>query len=244
MDSSSDTVGPSTSSMGERYELELLLRRSQGDRFVEPSRMLGEEIDAWLRRWKATRIQSLRTLEFYERSAKVWGRMRSVPVSPARRAPVEDLVAERAVENPRSAQNELAFLKRVLRDARSRGQKIDEAVLAIDRVKAPPRRGRALTVEQLYEFASRFPEHSKRLILLADMVEARQRVWFEMTDELLDLQNGIFEIPPELSRNGRSPAMPTPNAANTLPAPGADSKSPNPVGPTSSRSPADIGRSC
>src|SRR5919108_3320695 len=86
---------------------------------------------------------------------------------PVRRAPVEDLIAERAAEHPRSAQNELAFLKRVLRDARGRGQSIDETVLLIDPVKAPPRRGRALTVEQLYE------EHSRRLIPLAGMVGAR-----------------------------------------------------------------------
>ena len=193
-----------TRETAERYELELLVRRSQGDHFVEPSRTLGAEIDGWLKRWKATRSQSPRTVQFYERSAMVWDRMASVPVSAVRRAPVEDLVAERAADHPRSAQNELAFLKRVLRDARSRGQKIDEGVLAIDPVKAPPRRGRALSVEQLYEFASWFPEHSKRLILLAGMVGARQRVWFELTDDLLDLQNGILEIPSELSKNARA----------------------------------------
>ena len=193
-----------TRETAERYELELLVRRSQGDHFLEPSRTLGEEIDAWLKRWKATRGQSRRTVEFYERSAMFWECMRSIPVSAVRRARVEDLVAERAAEHPRSAQNELAFLKRVLRDARGRGQRIDETVLAIDPVKAPPRRGRALTVEQLYEFASWFPEHSKRLVLLAGMVGARQRMWFELTDDLLDLKGGILEVPPELSKNARA----------------------------------------
>ena len=67
-----------------------------------------------------------------------------------------------------------------------------------------PRRGRALTVERLYEFASWFPEHSKRLILLAGTVGACQHVWFEMTDDLLELQNGILEIPPELAKNARA----------------------------------------
>ena len=193
-----------TREAAERYELELLVRRSQGDHHVELSRTLAEEIDGWLKRWKATRSQSPRTVQFYERSAMVWGQMGSVPVSAVRRAPVEDLVAERAADHPRSAQNELAFLKRVLRDARSRGQRIDEAVLAIDPVKAPPRRGRALTVEQLYEFASWFPEHTQRLILLAGMVGARQRVWFELTDNLLDLKDGILEITPELAKNARA----------------------------------------
>jgi hypothetical protein len=61
-----------TREAAERYELELLVRRSQGDHFAEPSRTLGEEIDAWLKRWKATRSQSPRTVQFYERSAMVW----------------------------------------------------------------------------------------------------------------------------------------------------------------------------
>jgi hypothetical protein len=36
------------------------------------------------------------------------------------------------------------------------------------------------------------------------MVGVRQRVWFEMTDDLLDFENAILEIPPELSKNARA----------------------------------------
>jgi hypothetical protein len=54
----------------------------------------------------------------------------------------------------------------------------------------------ALTVDQLYELASWFPEHTKRLVLLAGMVGARRRVWFELTDDLLDLERATMEIPP------------------------------------------------
>jgi integrase len=71
-------------------------------------------------------------------------------------------------------------------------------------VKARPRAGRALTVEQLYELASWAPEHSKRLIILAGMVGARQIVWFRMTDDLLDLQAGALAIPVSLSKNKRA----------------------------------------
>lgn len=118
-------------------------------------------------------------------------------------APIEDFIAVRASEHPRSAKNELEFLKRVLRDARGRGHRIDEAVLGIPPIRHTARRGRALTVEQLYELASWVPEHSKRLVLLAGMVGARQRVWFEMTDDLLDLRAGTLTIPDWLSKNGR-----------------------------------------
>lgn len=117
---------------------------------------------------------------------------------------MEDFIGPRASEHRRSAQNELAFLKRVLRDARGRGQRVDESLLSILAIKARPRAGWALTVEQLYEFASWFPEHSKRLVLLAGMIGARQQVWFQMTEDLLDLRAGALSIPAALAKNGRA----------------------------------------
>jgi integrase len=77
-------------------------------------------------------------------------------------------------------------------------------VLSIPPIKAKSCEGWALTVEQLYELASWFPEHCKRLVLLAGMVGARQRVWFEMTDDMLDLREGALDIPAWLSKNGRA----------------------------------------
>jgi integrase len=193
-----------TREAADRYELELLLRRSQGDRYVEASRTLGQELDAWLSRRRAAGANRNRTLEFYERSAKVWAPFRATKLADLRRAPIEDFITERAAKHPRSARNELEHLKRVLRDARGRGQRVDEGVLGIPPVRHRPREGRALTVEQLYELASWFPEHSKRLVLLAGMVGARQRVWFELTDDLVDLDEAAMAIPPRLSKNRRA----------------------------------------
>jgi integrase len=193
-----------TREAAERYELELLLRRSQGDRFIEEPRTLGQELDAWLARRRAAGGNRDRTLEFYERSATIWAPFRAARLSDLRRAPIEDFITERAAEHPRSARNELEHLKRVLRNARGRGQRVDEGLLSIPPVRHRPREGRALTVEQLYELASWLPEHSKRLVLLAGMVGARQRVWFELTDDLLDLETAAMTIPPRLSKNRRA----------------------------------------
>ena len=66
----------------------------------------------------------------------------------------------------------------MLRDARGRGQKVDDAILEIRPVKHVARRGRALTVEELYELASWFPEHVSRLILLARQIGARYATSF------------------------------------------------------------------
>ena len=91
----------------------------------------------------------------------------------------------------------------MLREARDRGQRVDETVLSIKSVKHSPRRGRALSAEQLYELASWFPEHVSRLVLVAGQVGARQAFWFGLTDDMLDLENGTMPIPAELAKNRR-----------------------------------------
>jgi integrase len=187
-----------------RHELDLMLRRSQGDRYVERPQTLGREIEAWLSRHRALSSARPPTLRFYAQSARVWEAFARVEIPALRRAAVEDLIAKRAADHPRAAKNELEFLKRVLRDARARGQRVDEGVLALPAIRHRAREGRALTVEQLYDLASWAPEQSKRLILLAGMIGARQRVWFEMTDDLLDLARGTLTIPDWLAKNGRA----------------------------------------
>lgn len=193
-----------TQEAAKRHELELLLRRSQGDRYVEESRTLGQELDAWFTRRRAAGGNRDRTLEYYERCAKVWAPFRATKLADLRRAPLEDFITERAAKHSRSAQNELEHLKRVLHDARGRGQRVDDGVFGIPPIKHRSREGRALTVEQLYELMSWLPEHTKRLVLLAGMVGARQRVWFELTDDLLDLKSATMEIPPALSKSRRA----------------------------------------
>jgi hypothetical protein len=110
-----------TKESAQRYELALLVRRAEGDRHVEPAQRLAEEVNGWLRRWESTGPRRPKTVAFYHRSAKFWDCLETTRVNAVRRAVVEDLIAERAAEHPRSAKNELEFLKRVLKDARARG---------------------------------------------------------------------------------------------------------------------------
>jgi integrase len=186
-----------------RLELDLKLRRVGGAAAPEPPTKLGDEIDGYLARRRAAGGLRPRSIEFYEQKARVWTPLRSVRVSALRRKQVEDFIVARAAKHPRSALDELQFLKRVLREAGDRGQRVDEAVFRIKLRNHAPRRGRALTVEQLYELASWFPEHSSRLVLLAGQVGARQSFWFGLTDEMLDLDAGTMAIPAELAKNKR-----------------------------------------
>ena len=192
-----------TRESAERIELDLKRRRALGELYEAPAVTLGEAIDSKLARIEATGGVSIATRDYNRRSAKFWEPLRSTRVSFLRRAKIEDMVLARAKEHPRSAKNELEFLKRVLRDAKGRGQRVDEAIFEIPPVKHRPRRGRALTVAQLYELASWFPDHVARLVLIAGQVGARQNVWFNLTDDMLDLRAGTLTIPAALAKRRR-----------------------------------------
>jgi len=190
-----------TRQAAERVELDLKLRRSMGESYEEAPTTLGDELDAFLARIKASSGQSARTIEFYERSARIWSPFRAKNVNVLRRRGVEDFITARAAEHPRSAKNELELLKRVLTEAKARGQRVNAAVLDIPAIRHQARRGRALTVPELYELASWFPEYARRLVLVAGQVGARQNVWFNLTDDLLDLRAGTLAVPAELAKN-------------------------------------------
>jgi hypothetical protein len=138
-----------------------------------------------------------------ELAAKTWEPLRAHRVSALRRARIEDMTQERAAVRRKSAKVELEFLKRVLREATARGQRVDSAIFEVPAVKHKPRPGRALRVNELSEFASWFPEHVSRMILVAGMVGPRQRVWFGLTDGVLDLRARTMTIPASPAKSRR-----------------------------------------
>ena len=192
-----------TRETAEKIELDLKRRRALGGLYEAPAVTLGEAIDVTLVRIEATRAPSEKTREFNRRSAKFWEPLRTTRVPMLRRATVEDAILARAKKHPQSAKNELEFVKRVLHDAKGRGQRVDEAIFEIPPVRHRPRQGRGLTVGELHELASWFPEHVSRLIVVAGQVGCRQNVWFSLTDEMLDLKGATLTIPATLAKRRR-----------------------------------------
>ena len=191
-----------TREAAEKIELDVRRRKALGDLYEAPAMTLGEAIDGTLARINATRGVSDKTRAYNSLSAKFWAPLRKTKVPTLRRAKVEDMIFERAKQHPRSAKNELELLKRVLHDAKGRGQRVDEAIFEIPPVKHRARKGRGLTVSEFHELASWFPEQSSRLILLAGQVGCRQNVWFHLTEEMLDLKAGTLTIPAALAKRG------------------------------------------
>jgi integrase len=190
-----------TRDAAETIELELLRQKALGDLFDEVPLTLGEAIDATLEQISGEVGPKTRALT--TSAAKFWASLRAVPVASLPPSEIEDMISERAERSPHSARNELAFLKRVLRAARDRGQRVDAAILEIPAVRHSPREHRTLTLAELHELASLFPRDCARLILLAGQVGCRQSVWFGLTEEMVDLDAGTLTLPPELAKDRR-----------------------------------------
>ena len=190
-----------------RLELELKTRHAMGVLFEERPNTLGAELDGFLERKKTLggRRGPLRErgVEWYERSAGGWKTLREVQVAKLSRRVVEDVVVARARVAPKSAGDELQVLKACLLVAQARGQRVDPGIFEIPPVKHEPRRGKALTVPQLYELGSWFPEQVKRLVLVAGQVGARQNFWFNLTEDMVDLDEGTMDAPAALAKNRR-----------------------------------------
>ena len=193
-----------TKEAADKLELDLKRRKALGELYEASPITLGEAMDGTLARLRAVGNPSENWMKLNVLAAKAWEPLAGIRVPALRRARIEDMTQARAEKHPKSAKNELEFLKRTLREAKSRGQRVDPAIFEIPAVKHKAREGRALTVTQLYEFASWFPEYVQRLILVAGMVGARQNVWFHLTDEMLDLKAGTITIPGWLAKSGRN----------------------------------------
>src|SRR3954470_17946534 len=113
-----------TREAAEKIELDLRRRKALGDLYEAPAITLGEAIDGTLARINATRGVSEKTRAYNALSAKFWAPLEKTKVPSLRRARVEDMILERARAHPRSAKNELELLKRVLHDAKGRGQRV------------------------------------------------------------------------------------------------------------------------
>jgi hypothetical protein len=103
-----------TRSAAERIELDLRRRRSLGDLYEAAPETLGEAIDTTLSWAAATGDTGPRTREYNERCARFWVPLRGIRVPMLRRGQIEAMIRERAAKHPRSAKNELEFLKRTL----------------------------------------------------------------------------------------------------------------------------------
>jgi integrase len=168
-------------------ELDLKLRKKLGENYQPTDITLGTAIRDYIR-LRESRLKP-RTLEHLERNAAIWKPYYNHKLTMLRRADLEDFIYERGAYHPRSAQNELGFLKAVLRLAGDRGNSYPVSILGIPNIKHKPKIGQAVRVDAVQEIASWMPERSKRIPLVAFETGMRISELLNLLDADLALDN-------------------------------------------------------
>jgi integrase len=161
---------------------------------VYPSEPLtfAEFVEAWLERY-SQRVRPA-TLASCRESLRYLAVFNAWQVETIRAADVEDHVFAVAQRAPRAAELMLDTLKMILRNARERGQVVDEAVFRV----RPPRRERAemrfLDWREVELLASETVEPYGNLVRFACLSGLRQGELFALRDRAVDLESGLVLV--------------------------------------------------
>jgi integrase len=136
------------------------------------------------------------------------GRFATVPVRALRAIDVEDYLLARAARHPTTARNELQGLKATLAHAAALGEPVPAGLLAIEPIAVQPRRGRALSFEQLELVCSLAPDYAWRLLRLAGTAGFRIGELFTLTDDRVDLPGRTIFVPAERCKERRDKTIP------------------------------------
>lgn len=199
------TVSVALKADAERIETDYRNRRAMGHLYQARATTLGAELDRLVERkdtFGGKRGElSENGIDFYKRSIKAWEPLRVMTVPSLKRRHVEDHILGRAKSAPTAARNELQMIKQALRDARSRGQIVDEGIFDIDPITVKPKRGRALTIEELEALAVFMPERIQRIVPFVGFSGLRFSEATQFTDSMLDLEGAQLMIPAELNKS-------------------------------------------
>ena len=170
-----------------RFRVEQDRARQLGQLYDAPSERFGDFLVGWLGRHErrvrpstfAREAQSLRRFDVLSRYY------------------VEEITAARVEEivmmgGTRQGQIALRLMKRVLSDARARGQRVHEPVFAIEPPRHETRDPRFLTWAEVEELASYCREH--RLIVVAALSGLRRGELFALTASNVDLERAAITV--------------------------------------------------
>jgi integrase len=171
----------------ERFRVEQDRARQLGQLYDAPPVRFGEFLAGWLARHERRVRPSM-----FEREAQSLRRFDVLS-----RYHVEEVTASRVEEivmagGTRQGQISLRLIKRVLANARARGQRVHEAVFAIEPPRHEMRDPRFLTWSEVEELASYCREH--RLVVVAALSGLRRGELFALTAASVDLDGAAITV--------------------------------------------------
>ena len=145
---------------------------------------------------------SPRGLEWWARVLRPWmeGDHAATPLDLLDANAIDDAIAARAVDHPKSAADEATAFRAVVKRARKRGARFDDRLLMIDTVPRVVRRREALTAREVRLLAFCAPPYAVRLILFAATSGLRWSELTNMRDEWIEWTIGTVTIPAEFRK--------------------------------------------
>jgi integrase len=180
------------------FRLDVERRHQAGLLYEAPPERFGVLATAWLERYAvgaAGRVRPRpRSLQAVEDCLRYLAPLNDLSTERIRRPVVEDLIAQLAARAPRRAHMALGTLKRILRDAEERGQRVDPGLYRITVARTPEREPRFLTWEEADELASWMPEQVRRIVPIAILSMLRRGEILALRDRDLDLEAASISV--------------------------------------------------
>lgn len=176
----------------ERLRIEIERKLVLGELHEQPSETFGDYVEAYLERHGARAQAS--TVQRYRETLPRLATITDVRLDALTVPMVDDLVVAIAKKTPRQSEMGLRLIKMVVRDARRRGLRVQDAVLDVRAINRPPKERRFLTWSEVELLAALTPEPYNRLVQVTALTGLRQGEMFGLRWRAVDLDAGTVLV--------------------------------------------------
>lgn len=180
------------------FKLDVERRQETGLLYDAPPERFGAVADAWLERYvvgAAGRVRPRpKSIALTHESLAALAPLNDLTLDRFHRPLVEDFIAQLAARTPRRAEMVLALLKRILKAADGRGQRVDPSVFAVRLARTEEREPRFLTWDEVEELSAWLPEYISRIVPIATLTLLRRGEMLGLRDRDVDFQTGSIAV--------------------------------------------------
>ncbi|MBA3331978.1 MAG: site-specific integrase [Actinobacteria bacterium] len=180
------------------FKLDVERRQQAGLLYDAQPERFGDLAQAWLERYvvgAAGRVRPRpKSVALTHESLAALAPFHDLTIDRLHRPLVEDFVAQLATNTPRRAEMVLALLKRILKAADERGQRVDPSVFAVRLARTEEREPRFLTWDEADELSSWLPEYMRRIVPLAILTLLRRGEILGLRDRDVDFGAGAVSV--------------------------------------------------
>ncbi|MBA2476880.1 MAG: site-specific integrase [Actinobacteria bacterium] len=180
------------------FKLDVERRQQAGVLYDAPPERFGDLAQSWLERYvvgAAGRVRPRpKSVALTHENLAALAPLRDLTIDRIHRPLVEDFVTQLAARTPRRAEMVLALLKRILKAAEERGQRVDPSVFAVRLARTEEREPHFLMWDEVDELRSWLPEYVSRIVPLAILTLLRRGEILGLRDRDVDFAAGAVSV--------------------------------------------------